>query len=61
MNEKTTDEKKCPSCGSAKIQFQGMVHGNEAGQLPVANQHKFSCASCEEIFWVETKDKTKKK
>jgi len=62
MNGNATNENKCPACGSARVEFEGLVHGSTIGCEPAVSQKKFKCAGCKETFWVEAnpKDRTRK-
>jgi rubredoxin len=59
MSENSANEKKCPACGSAKVEFEGLVHGSSAGCAPAENQRKFKCSGCNEIFWIEANPKNR--
>jgi DNA-directed RNA polymerase subunit RPC12/RpoP len=46
-----TPEKKCPKCGSGKVQYQHMSHGVGVGEdKPIPNKHLFKCVVCATDF-----------
>lgn len=50
--ELTTNEKKCPKCGSLNVQYQGLGHAPGVGDRIAKNyKYQFKCQACEVVFW----------
>jgi len=49
---RVTHEKKCPACGSSKVQYQGRGTWTGLGPgTPTIQKYFFGCTSCQADFW----------